>query len=278
MKAADLMRAMESRPDALEAAAPSLHGSDRKPDISDVLGRIRGGQTQPDFQAPAPKIVQTKHSRLVPAMLTACSIAACAAVVTGLAFLIRDSHEAVESSDAAMLIPAGTEEADADIAAEPVTEQSAEAAESEAEDAPQTEPADGAEAQSNIIVTDKTEPVSGTVKSEAQPAPNTEPADAEAPLVTAKTVPTTAVRQQNDETIVRTDFGDKFLAVHFGHPDIGQDDVERLFRRLNFFPCISAIGSLHDIADSELGEKRVQNGEVQCDIIRDQDLEVFLDF
>lgn len=213
MKAADLMRAMESRPDALEAAAPSLHGSDRKPDISDVLGRIRGGQTQPDFQAPAPKIVQTKHSRLVPAMLTACSIAACAAVVTGLAFLIRDSHEAVESSDAAMLIPAGTEEADADIAAEPVTEQSAEIAESEAEAAPQTEPTDGAEAQNDLVVTAETEPVSGTVKSEAQPAPNTEPADAEAPLVTAKTVPTTAVLQQNDETIVRITYKIPNLSV-----------------------------------------------------------------
>lgn len=200
MKAADLMRAMESRPDALEAAAPSLHGSDRKPDISDVLSRIRGGQTQSDFQAPAPKIVQTKHSRLVPAMLTACSIAACAAVVTGLAFLIRDSHEAVESSDAAMLIPAGTEEA---VTKEIVKEQSAEAAESEAEAAPMTEPADGAHPQNDLVVTAETEPVSGTVKSEAQPAPNTEPADAEAPLVTAKTVPTTAVRQQSDETLVR---------------------------------------------------------------------------
>lgn len=212
MKAADLMRAMESRPDALEAAAPSLRGSDRKPDISDVLGRIRGGQTQPDFQAPAPKIVQTKHSRLVPAMLAACSIAACAAVVTGLAFLIRDSHEAVESSDAAMLIPAGTEEA---VTEEIVKEQSAEAAESESEAAPMTEPADGAHPQNNLIVTAETEPVSGTVKSEAQPAPNTEPApaDAEAPLVTAKTVPTTAVHQQSDEALVRITYKIPKLSV-----------------------------------------------------------------
>lgn len=204
MKAAELMRAMETRPDMLEAAAPAPQGSGRKPDISDVLDRIHGRQTQLDSRVPALKIEQTKHSRLVPALLTACSIAACAAVVTGLAFLIRDSHEAVESSDAATLLSAGTDEADADLAAEPVTEQSAEIAESEAEAAPQTEPTDGAEAQSNIIVTDKTEPVSGTVRSEAQPVQNTEPvsADAEAPLVTAKTVPT-AARQPEDETLVR---------------------------------------------------------------------------
>ena len=38
MKAADLMRAMDARPDALEAAAPSPRNGDRKPDISAVLG------------------------------------------------------------------------------------------------------------------------------------------------------------------------------------------------------------------------------------------------
>ena len=77
------------------------------------------------------------------------------------------------------------------------------------------------------------------------------------------------------ELPVRTDFGDKFLSVHFGHPYIGQDDVKRLFRRLNLVPCFSAIDSLHDIADSDLGEKRLQNREVQRDIIRDQDINTF---
>ena len=79
------------------------------------------------------------------------------------------------------------------------------------------------------------------------------------------------------ETFVRADLGDKFLAVHFGHPDIGQDDVERLFRILNLVPCFSSIDSLHDFADPDLGEKRLQNCEVQCDVIRDQDMELFLE-
>ena len=205
MKAADLMRAMDSRPDALEAAAPSPRNGDRKPDISAVLGKIRGDQQQSDIQAPAVKIEQAKRPRLIPALLAGCSIAACAAVVTGLAFFIRDSHGTAEQSSDVAMMQDSTGEADEDLAVEPVSEQTAEAAESEAESATKTEPAEHDDTQNNLIVTAKTEPVSGTAQSDAQPAPKTEPAssDTAIPTVTAKTVPTTAVHQQNDETLVR---------------------------------------------------------------------------
>ena len=201
MKATELMRALESRPEALEAAAPQTKRGNRTPDISGVLGRIRGGQGEAVFRT-APAVREQKHPRLVPAMLTVCSIAACAVVVTGFAFLIRDSHEAVESSDAAMQT---NDAAGEDTAFELVTEKPADAAAPQTETVPKTEPAENAAAPDPAVNTAKTEPVSGNVQTDLPIAVRTEPvsADNEAPAVTAKTVPTNAVRQQNNETLVR---------------------------------------------------------------------------
>lgn len=112
MKATELMRALDAaRPEALEAAAPSPRKRDRKPDISGVLESIRA-----ERGVSASGIAVTQKSarqKVMPALLTACSIAACAAVVTGFALLIRDSQEPLEqSSDAAMEIAAGGAESE----------------------------------------------------------------------------------------------------------------------------------------------------------------------
>lgn len=203
MKATELIRALESRPEALEAAASSPRKNDRVPDISGVLDRIRGGQGEAVFGAAPVTVREQKRPRLVPAMLTVCSIAACAVVVTGLAFLIRDSQEAaVQSSDAAMQTD---DAADEDIAFELVTEQSADDAAPQTETVPKTEPAENAAAPDPTVSTAKTEPVSGNVQTDLLILTKTEPvsADTEASLVTAKTVPTNAVRQQDDQTLVR---------------------------------------------------------------------------
>ena len=108
MKATELMRALDAaRPEALEAAAPSPRKRDRKPDISGVLESIRA-----ERGVSASGIAVTQKSprqKVMPALLTACSIAACAAVVTGFALLIRDSQEPLEqSSDAAVQLPTET--------------------------------------------------------------------------------------------------------------------------------------------------------------------------
>ncbi len=98
MKTTELMHALEeARPDMLEAAAPSVQAESR-PDVSGVLSKIRGGQPETEVRVPAVTIRQTKRPRLITAMLTACSVAACAAVVTGLAFLIRNTGDTVEMS------------------------------------------------------------------------------------------------------------------------------------------------------------------------------------
>ena len=53
MKANDLMSAMEqAHPEAIEAAAPSVPANAARPDVSDVLGRIREEQTDGGFRAP----------------------------------------------------------------------------------------------------------------------------------------------------------------------------------------------------------------------------------
>ncbi|MBR5722767.1 MAG: hypothetical protein IKX57_03995 [Oscillospiraceae bacterium] len=124
MKTTELMRAMEeARPDMLEAAAPSVSGSGSKPDLSGVLSKIRGGQPETEVRVPAVTIRQTKRPRLITAMLTACSVAACAAVVTGLAFLIRNTGDTVEmSSNVAVQFASETAP---DNAAEQVTGQPA---------------------------------------------------------------------------------------------------------------------------------------------------------
>ena len=99
MKTTELMRAMEeARPDMLEAAAPSVQADAPAPDVSGALRRIRGGQSDDAVRVPAVTIQQTKRPRLITAALTACSVAACAAVVTGLAFLIRNTGDTVEMS------------------------------------------------------------------------------------------------------------------------------------------------------------------------------------
>ena len=99
MKTTELMHALEkARPDMLEAAAPSVQADAPAPDVSGALRRIRGGQSDDAVRVPAVTIQQTKRPRLVTAMLTACSVAACAAVVTGLAFLIRNTGDTVEMS------------------------------------------------------------------------------------------------------------------------------------------------------------------------------------
>ena len=191
MKANDLMSAMEqARPETIEAAAPSVQANAARPDISDVLGRIRGEHTDGGFRAPAAVTVkQTKHPRLITALLAGCSIAACAAVVTGLAFLIRDSGEIIETSnDIAVQFPDETASPEKEPAVEPDSGQTAAL---QTEYTARTEPVSG-ESLTEAKHTARTEPVSGTVQSDAQPAQKTAADQTDAvPQTTAK--PETAV-------------------------------------------------------------------------------------
>ncbi|HBI85495.1 MAG TPA: hypothetical protein DDX71_04305 [Ruminococcus sp.] len=102
MNPIDLMRAFGAAdPAQIEAAAPKVHCRDHVPDVSAVLEAIRTERSSSHIAAAERKDYTEKARKrfdFMPYLLGFCSMAACAAIIAGLAHLMRDDSIRVQSS------------------------------------------------------------------------------------------------------------------------------------------------------------------------------------
>ena len=107
MKPNDLMRAFGAAdPAHIEAAAPDVHRRGKVPDVSAALEMIRAeqeaGSAAVRFDRTEEPVGQRRSRReLMPFLLGACSIAACAAVIAGLGYVMRDDSIRMQNGSGA---------------------------------------------------------------------------------------------------------------------------------------------------------------------------------
>ena len=77
------------------------------------------------------------------------------------------------------------------------------------------------------------------------------------------------------ESGIGAEFLKQDAAVHFGHPQIGQDQVERPHLRTDLPERVPAVHGSDDVGYAVLAEHGAQDRDVQRDIVDDQDMESF---